>query len=76
RKRQPAQGIKSDTHSFNNLNNSSTVVNISKSTLTDNQIRILDLGISLCPHVQWDYVSTRIELYKFARKLRLIKHFS
>ncbi|KAJ1189488.1 hypothetical protein NDU88_006233 [Pleurodeles waltl] len=24
----------------------------------------------------WDYVSTRIELYKFVRKLRLIKHFS
>ncbi|KAJ1120168.1 hypothetical protein NDU88_008343 [Pleurodeles waltl] len=24
----------------------------------------------------WDYVSTRIEIYKFVRKLRLIKHFS
>ncbi|KAJ1099118.1 hypothetical protein NDU88_004222 [Pleurodeles waltl] len=24
----------------------------------------------------WDYVNTRIELYKYVRKLRLIKHFS
>ncbi|KAJ1171217.1 hypothetical protein NDU88_003087 [Pleurodeles waltl] len=27
-------------------------------------------------HGRWDYVNTRIELYKYVRKLRLIKHFS
>ncbi|KAJ1115323.1 hypothetical protein NDU88_003548 [Pleurodeles waltl] len=76
RKRQQTQGIKSSTHPLTSLNHPSTIVNISKITLTDNQSRILNLGLSFCPHVQWDYVSTRIELYKFVWKLRLIKHFS
>ncbi|KAJ1113581.1 hypothetical protein NDU88_001823 [Pleurodeles waltl] len=76
RKKQSIQGIGLNPHSSSSLNHLSTVVNISNSILTDNELRILDLGLSFCPNIQWDYVSTRIELYKFVRKLRSLKHFS
>ncbi|KAJ1140855.1 hypothetical protein NDU88_007193 [Pleurodeles waltl] len=50
--------------------------------VTHPQAKIADVAeeaedeAGFCPNVQWDYVGTRIELYKFVPKLRLIKHFS
>ncbi|KAJ1217810.1 hypothetical protein NDU88_005397 [Pleurodeles waltl] len=76
RKRQQTQRSGMGLSPGINLRNINIIFYISKSILTINQVRILNLGLSFSPTVNWDYVNTCIELYKFIRKLLLIKHFA
>ncbi|KAJ1093527.1 hypothetical protein NDU88_006627 [Pleurodeles waltl] len=44
-----------------------------KRVLTKTEKEVLQLGLSFCPSSRFDYTQTRIDLFKFIRKLKLLK---
>lgn len=48
-----------------------TVVNLTSKVLTNSKEAVLKLGLSFCPDKNLEYTETRIDLFKFIRKLKL-----
>ncbi|XP_078525602.1 uncharacterized protein LOC144798546 [Lissotriton helveticus] len=52
-----------------------TVVNLTNKRLTEAELEVLSLGLTFCPSNDLEYTQTRIDLFRFTRKLKLHKHF-
>lgn len=52
-----------------------TVVNLTTKELTSVEISVLQLGLTFCPQNRLEYTQTRIDFFKFIRKLKLHKFF-
>ena len=48
---------------------SNTVINLSEKSLTSDEVSVLAKGLTFCPQSNYDYVQTRIDVYKYIRKL-------
>ena len=53
-----------------------SIINLSSRALTAAEKQVMELGLSFCPTSTFNYTETRIDLYKFTRKLRLHKWFA
>ncbi|XP_078496524.1 uncharacterized protein LOC144752476 [Lissotriton helveticus] len=51
------------------------IINLSKRTLTGDEIKILKKGLSFCPASEFDLVDTKIDLFRYIRKLKFKKIF-
>lgn len=52
------------------------VINLSDRMLTDDMIKVLKKGLGFCPSNIVNNEQLKIDLYKFIRELKLMKHFS
>lgn len=50
-----------------------SVINLSKRQLSTEEESLLKLGLSFCPVTDWSYIDTRIDLFLYIRKLKLMK---
>ncbi|KAJ1139415.1 hypothetical protein NDU88_005788 [Pleurodeles waltl] len=55
------------------LTDDKTVVNLSKLDLEEDNIKNLSLGLSYCQPNHFEYEQSRIDLFLFIRKLKLLK---
>ncbi|XP_078541431.1 uncharacterized protein LOC144826808 [Lissotriton helveticus] len=52
------------------------VINLSDIVLTTKETSILSLGLSYSPKGNFDYATTKVDIFKFVRKLKLRKYFA
>lgn len=52
-----------------------TVINLTEAVLKTAEIQILSLGLTYCPVNFFAYNQTRIDIFKFIRKIKLMKYF-
>lgn len=52
------------------------IVNLSKRTMTETEIKVLKHGLNFCPLKRMDLAQTRIDIYHYVRKTKLAKIFA
>lgn len=52
------------------VNDPATVINLSNLHLTEDEKSTLTLGLSFCTRTNFNHAQTRIDFYKFVRKLK------
>ena len=53
-----------------------TVINLSERLLPEDEIVVLGKGLTFCPDSDFDYAQTRIDVFKYIRKLKLKKIYA